>query len=67
MLEKERSWSLGKVRDLCVGIRSEVKCNSEQSNGKEKLGKERDSRGEDWVAEGTENKDIGMVQGWGQD
>lgn len=39
VLEKERSWSFGKIKDLCLGIHSEMKCNSERQMERENLGK----------------------------
>lgn len=39
MLEKERSWSFGEIQDLCLGIRSEMKCNNEHQMERGNLGK----------------------------
>lgn len=39
MLEKEISWSFRKTKDLCLGIQSEMECNSEHQMERENLGK----------------------------
>ena len=39
VMEKLKSWSFGKIRDLVLSIQDEMKCDSEYQIRREKLGK----------------------------
>lgn len=58
VLEKERSWSFGKIKDSCWGFQSEMKCNSEQQMGRENLGKEKSQEARTGSQRGLKTKTL---------